>query len=126
MTGQPRSTSTAASGSDPVNEVRLTGRLGARPTLITLPSGDEVLTFRVVVPRGPGDRRPPTVDTVDCSVWSRGMRRRAGSWAEGDEVAVVGRLRRRFWRGPGGLRSRYEVDVRQGRRLRRGGANDAA
>jgi single-strand DNA-binding protein len=122
MTRRPRSNPQVVPVPGPVNEVRLTGRLGAPPNRTVLPSGDEVLTFRLVVPRGPDDRRPPSVDTVDCSVWPAGMRRRAGSWVEGDEVAVTGRLRRRFWRGPGGLRSRYEVDVRQGRRLRRAAA----
>ena len=46
------------SGTD-VNEVRLVGRVSGEPTVRTLPSGDEVVTLRVVVSRTDG--RP--VDT---------------------------------------------------------------
>lgn len=102
----------------PANEVRLTGRLAADPVTTVLPSGDAVTTFRLVVPRGPGDRQPPSVDTVDCAVWRSGARRRVSGWGVGDQVEVHGALRRRFWRGPAGPRSRYEVEVRQARRQR--------
>ncbi|MDH4353849.1 MAG: single-stranded DNA-binding protein [Actinomycetota bacterium] len=118
MTARSDAASSTPAGGDPVNEVRLSGRVGAAPTVTTLPSGDQVVSFRLVVPRGRGDRRPPAVDTIDCSVWSAALRRRAVGWSEGDAVVVVGRLHRRFWRGPGGPRSWYVVDVRQGRRVR--------
>jgi single-strand DNA-binding protein len=125
MAAPTRAAAPAPAGRHPVNEVRLAGTVGAAPTVTTLPSGDEVVSFRLVVPRGRGDRRPPSVDTIDCSVWSAALRRRAAGWSEGDRVVVAGRLHRRFWRGPGGPRSWYVVDVRQGRRIPEGGRDVA-
>jgi single-strand DNA-binding protein len=104
-----------------VNQVRLSGRLAASPVAAALPSGDEVVSFRLVVPRQRGDRTPPAVDTIDCSVWSAALRRQAEGWSADDEVTVVGRLHRHFWRSADGPRSRYVVDVRQARRVRRAG-----
>jgi single-strand DNA-binding protein len=98
------------------NQVRLAGRLAADPVATVLPSGDTVTSFRLVVPRAPRDRRPPSVDTIDCAVWRAAARRRVASWGQGDLVEVEGALRRRFWRGPSGPRSRYEVEVRTARR----------
>ena len=40
-----------AATSEAVNEVRLVGRISAAPVERTLPSGDTVWTFRIVVPR---------------------------------------------------------------------------
>jgi single-strand DNA-binding protein len=109
-TGQP--------GRAVTNQVRLAGRLAVDPVTTVLPSGDEVTSFRLVVPRGRADRRPPAVDSVDCAVWRASVRGRIATWRKGDEVEVEGSLRRRFWRGPAGPLSRYEVEVRQVRRRR--------
>lgn len=110
-------------GLRPRNEVLLVGRVSAAPEERTLPSGDVLLSWRVVVDRAPSNRaaapRAVTVDVVDCVAWAAGPRRTAGSWALGDVVQVEGALRRRFWRAPGGAASRYEVEVLTGRRLRR-------
>jgi single-strand DNA-binding protein len=103
------------------NEVRLVGRLAAPPVTATLPSGDVVVSWRVVVDRDPRSRRPPTVDTVDCAAWSRTLQRRVAAWQPGDVVAVDGVLRRRFWRGPSGAVSRYEVEASSVNRLSRAG-----
>lgn len=100
------------------NEVRLTGRLSQDPVTTVLPSGDAVVTFRLVVARGPADRKPPSVDTVDCAAWRAAVRKRVTGWAAGDAVEVHGALRRRFWRGPAGPRSRYEIEVKEARRHR--------
>jgi single-strand DNA-binding protein len=90
-----------------LNEVRLRGRWqGAEQR--ELPSGDVVVTSRVVVPRPEGG-----VDAVDCAVWPAALRRRVLGWPEGVEVEVTGTLRRRFWRTPGGPASRYEVHVQR-------------
>jgi single-strand DNA-binding protein len=43
------------------------------------------------------------------------------SWQAGDEVEVVGALRRRFFRTAGGPASRYEVEVRTASRVARVG-----
>ncbi len=102
------------------NQVRLTGTVADRPQLRVLPSGDEVVTVRLVVRRPPSVRRnAPTVDTVDCAAWRAGARRTVSGWAAGERVAVEGALRRRFWRSPSGPASRYEVEVERGRRLGR-------
>lgn len=104
------------------NEVTLRGRVSSAPEERTLPSGSVIVTFRVSVPRAAttmtqGSRQ--TVDWLDCVAWSAGTRRRVGSWAAGDEVEVVGALRRRFYRGDQGTSTRVEVEVLRGRRLRR-------
>lgn len=106
---------------DTTNEVRLVGRLSAAAEVRTLPSGDEMVTFRVVIDRGPrssGSRA--TVDVIDCVVWSAGQRGRVLGWAAGDVVEVSGALRRRFYRTSGGATgSRTEVEVLSSSRRRR-------
>lgn len=104
---------------EPVNQVRLVGRVAASATTRELPSGDTVATLRLVVDRPPRARRPrgPTSDTVDCAVWGSRLRQRAGGLSPGTVVEVEGALRRRFWRTPGGPASRYEVEVTALRRL---------
>jgi len=105
------------------NEVRLVGRLTGEPLLRELPSGDAVLTFRIVVRRPPAPARrsgtrSPTVDTLDCAAWRRDVQRAVGRAAPGDLLEVHGALRRRFWRGPAGPASRSEVEVLRVTRLR--------
>lgn len=98
---------------DPANAVTLTGRLvGARE--ITLPSGDELVSFRVVVDRACRDRGPSgrvLVDAVECTAWRADVRRRARSIPEGTVVSVTGALRRRFWRSGGAPASRIDVEA---------------
>jgi single-strand DNA-binding protein len=106
---------------EPRNEVLLVGRLSAPPVGRELPSGDGVVTFRVVVDRPPARRGEPvrraTVDTLECVVWTAALRKGASSWSVGDVLELEGALRRRFWRAPAGLSSRYEVEVSRARRL---------
>ncbi|WP_068324234.1 single-stranded DNA-binding protein [Janibacter terrae] len=92
---------------DEVNHVEFTGRVSGEPTVREMPSGDELVTLRVVVARGEGH----PVDTIDCACWSAGARRAALRLADGTRVRVEGSLRRRFFRTPGGASSRYEVEV---------------
>lgn len=92
-----------------VNHVELTGRVSGEPTVRELPSGDELVTLRLIVAREGGG----PVDTVDCACWSAGARRAAGRFRDGDRARVEGALRRRFFRTPGGPASRYEVEVRR-------------
>lgn len=94
----------------PVNEVRLHGRWQGAVER-ELPSGDLLVTARVVVDRPEGG-----VDALDCAVWPAGLRRRVLGWPEGTRVEVAGSLRRRFFRTPAGAASRYEVHVQQIRR----------
>jgi single-strand DNA-binding protein len=106
----------AATTAEPVNEVRLRGRwVGAEER--RLPSGDELVVARVVVPRAGGG-----VDTLNCAVWAAAVRRRAVLLGDGDAVEVTGSLRRRFWRTQAGAASRYEVEVTSLRRLRSTGS----
>lgn len=100
-TSQPTSQPT----SQAFNEVRLLGRWAAAVPRV-LPSGDEVVTARLVVPRADCG-----VDTIDCSLWRADLRRRALRLPLGSVVEVQGSLRRRFWRTPTGPASRYEVEV---------------
>jgi len=105
------------------NEVLLVGRLAAPPAERELPSGDVLVTFRVVVDRPPARRGEPerraSVDALDCVAWTAGLRKAAGGWQSGDVLELEGSLRRRFWRAPSGLGSRYEVEVTRARRLSR-------
>jgi single-strand DNA-binding protein len=113
----PHSGSDMAAANYPANQVLLQGRLGAAANERELPSGDRVMTFRLVVgPRPPvcgrsGARSATTVDTIDCAVWSPRLRRSVGSFDKGDVLEVAGSLRRRFWQSGGSPISRYEVEV---------------
>ncbi len=92
-----------------VNRVELTGRVSGEPVPRELPSGDLLITLRLVVTRQDGG----PVDTIDCACWSAGSRRAAKRLGDGDRVSVEGALRRRFFRTPSGPASRYEVEVRR-------------
>ncbi|MCH8612470.1 single-stranded DNA-binding protein [Arsenicicoccus dermatophilus] len=105
-----------------LNEVRLRGRVAADPVTRELPSGDRLVSLRLVVrrarstqaaqsvePAAPPGRRAPTVDAIDVGCWPGETAQRAGSLVPGEVVEVTGTLHRRFWRSPGGPASRYEV-----------------
>ena len=105
------------------NEVTLVGRVSAPPQERTLPSGDVLLIWRLVVDRPPGRRPVPegvrvvSTDTFDCVAWTGGVRRSARAFAPGDVVRVEGALRRRFWRAGSSAASKCEVEVAAARRL---------
>lgn len=99
---------------EPCNEVHLIGRVTGEPDVTVLPSGDELVTARIAVPRprppaGRGNR--PVSDSVTCTAWAAEVRRRVRAWCKDDVVEVRGALRRRFWKVDGGTRSRYVVEV---------------
>ena len=105
-----------------LNEVRLRGRLAADPELRELPSGDSVWALRVVVDRplpAAGGRSRQRVDSLECAVWSGRLKAQLGRWAAGDVVEVAGALRRRFFRVGGATASRVEVELSEGRIIRR-------
>ena len=99
-----------------VNDVRLRGRLAAEPDARELPSGDVVVTFRLVVDRLPvrtsGPGSTVRVDTLDCAAFAADARRKLVRWRAGDILELEGSLRRRFFRAGGAAASRYEVEVR--------------
>ncbi|WP_353950083.1 single-stranded DNA-binding protein [Knoellia sp. S7-12] len=100
-------TKTADTTQTSVNTVELSGRVSGEPEVRVLPSGDQLVTLRLVVSRPTGG----PVDTIDLACWSSASRRSAGRVSDGDQVHVTGALRRRFFRTPGGAASRYEVEV---------------
>lgn len=110
------------------NVVHLRGRVSAVDPPRELPSGDSVVTLRLIVPRaaraaGPRKRAkdspPPRaqVDTIDVACWSALTRRAAAGLAPEDRVEVEGALRRRFFRAGGAAASRYEVEASRLRRV---------
>lgn len=112
-----------------INEVTLQGRLAVDPEARTLPSGDCVWTFRVVVRRPPETaksaatgRRRVSVDALECAAWTPRVQRSVATWSAGDVVAVSGALRRRFFRAGAGPASRVEVEVTRARRVSRRGS----
>ncbi len=100
------------------NVVFLRGRLAAAPSVLTLPSGDELCAFRIIVARPLGEAGRSKVDTVDCRVSTARARRVVERAEPGVELELHGSLRRRFWRGGGGVQSRYEVEVTLAKKLR--------
>lgn len=107
------------------NEVVLVGRVSGTPQERELPSGDCLVSWRVVVERPaprralPAGMRSSPVDTLDCVAWAAPVRRTARGLSEGDVVLVEGALRRRFWRAGAGSANRTEVEVGVLKRLRR-------
>jgi len=102
---------------DPRNEVFLQGRVSSEPVEKQLPSGDAVVEFRIVIDRPRSRSKKREVDTLDIAVWLAKQRRRALMLAPDDWVAIDGSLRRRFWRAPTGVASRWQVEASQLRRL---------
>lgn len=85
-----------------MNVVILRGRLSRPPKSRALPSGDILVAYEVTVPR-PGRR----AETVPVS-WLEAPASAADLPVD-EEVVVVGRVRRRFFRAGGATQSRTEV-----------------
>jgi len=100
------------------NRVHLQGRVSAPPETRILPSGDQIVSFRVVVRRSAAalKRSKQVVDTIECTVWRAGLRRSVSRIAPGTEVVVTGALRRRFASGAGTV-SWVSVEVDSCRRV---------
>jgi single-strand DNA-binding protein len=101
------------------NVVELVGRLSGEPQERELPSGDRLVTFRLVVHRAAqpsaAGRSKQRVDTIDCVAWASRVRRSALGWPDGCTLEISGALRRRFRRTPTGPTSRVEVEVQRAR-----------
>ncbi len=113
-----------AAASEPRNEVVLSGRVSKAAEEHRLPSGDVVMTTRIVIdrevgrPRASGSARSKQrVDAIDCVAWSARVQRVIRRWEIGDRVYLEGAIRRRFYRASTGVASRFEVEVSQARRL---------
>jgi single-strand DNA-binding protein len=116
------------SDAENVNEVRLSGRVSGLPRRRVLPSGDTMVSVRLVVSRPANRRRAraATVDTLDCVAWLARPRGVLERLRPEDSVVVSGSLRRRFWRGEHGAMSKVEIEVLQAKRLRAAGAARSA
>ena len=95
------------------NHVFLRGRLAAPAVVRQLPSGDELCSFRLTIPRPAGSRAK--VDSIDCCTTRLRVRKSVERGAPGDQFEVTGSLHRRFWRSPSGPASRFEVEVTSAR-----------
>jgi single-strand DNA-binding protein len=92
-------TPTALAGT---NLAVLVGTLTRAPELRTLPSGDTVLALEVTVRGADGPAESVPVAWFEAPGG-------AATWTAGEEVLVVGRTRRRFFRAGGATQSRTEV-----------------
>jgi single-strand DNA-binding protein len=107
------------------NDVVLRGRLSAPAEVRTLPSGDTLVSFRLVVRRPEPRVRGQSTDTLPCITYDRALQRRVTAWQAGDVVEVEGALQRRFWRtAGGGMASVTEVNCRRGRKVPRSASPD--
>jgi single-strand DNA-binding protein len=88
-----------------LNDCLLRGRVSASATDRELPSGEHVVEFRLIVTRAEREG----VDTLDIAAWSAKSRRTALSLKSGEWVEVAGSIHRRFWQGPTGLASRWQI-----------------
>lgn len=97
----------------------LVGVLSRLPDLRVLPSGDEVLSLELTIrPEGGMAESVP-------AAWL-GAPPAAAEWAQGEEILVIGRVRRRFFRAGGATQSRTEVVVSTAVPTRRAATADKA
>ncbi|MDE3205303.1 MAG: hypothetical protein KGQ66_13940 [Acidobacteriota bacterium] len=85
-----------------VNVVFLYGVLARPAQDVVLPSGSRLLSLEVTVRRPDGPAEPVPVQWPDAPAFASGL-------DAGTEVAVLGRVRRRFFRAGGLTQSRTEV-----------------
>jgi single-strand DNA-binding protein len=90
-----------------LNDVLLRGRISREAVEKELPSGDKVVEFRLIVSRD----KQSGVDTLDIGSWSAKSRRTALSLVADEWVEISGSIDRRFWSGPAGLASRWQVEA---------------
>ena len=90
-----------------LNDLLLRGRVSAQALEKELPSGDKIVEFRLIVSR----QRRDGVGTLDIAAWSAKSRRIALTLKPDEWIEVSGAIHRRFWRGAGGLASRWQVEA---------------
>ena len=95
-----------------LNDVALRGWVTTVATERELPSGDQVVQFRIAITRPEGG-----VDTIDLESWSAKNRRTALTLKDGEWVEIQGSIRRRFWKSGQGLASRWQVVTSDIKRL---------
>jgi len=102
---------------EPVNEVFLVGRVTSLAVEKILPGGDKVVEFRVVIGRAKSRGSKKEVDSLDIAAWTSVARKAALAVKIDSWVQVSGAVRRRFWRAPTGLASRWQVEASEVVRL---------
>jgi single-strand DNA-binding protein len=90
-----------------LNDLVLRGRVSQEAVEKKLPSGDKVVEFRLIVTRD----KQSGADTLDIGAWSSKTRRTALTLTPDQWVEVSGSIHRRFWSGPAGLASRWQVEA---------------
>jgi single-strand DNA-binding protein len=97
----------------------LVGALTRDPELRTRPSGDRILSLELTVrpEGGPAESVPLAWPAAPAH---------STRWAAGEELLVVGRVRRRFFRAGGATQSRTEVVVTAAAPTRRPAAAERA
>jgi single-strand DNA-binding protein len=85
-----------------INVVVVAGELSRPAQMVDLPSGDHILALEVTVRRPGAAADPVPVQWAQAPAWARAL-------GAGDEVVVLGRVRRRFFRAGGVTQSRTEV-----------------
>jgi single-strand DNA-binding protein len=85
-----------------INLVVLRGVLARPAQDVELPSGDRLVALEVTVARPDGPAEPVPVQWATPPAWVSAL-------DAGTEVAVLGRVRRRFFRAGGVTQSRTEV-----------------
>ncbi|MDP1820866.1 MAG: single-stranded DNA-binding protein [Acidimicrobiales bacterium] len=90
-----------------VNLAVLVGTLSRDPQIRTLPSGDDVLGLELTV-------RPEGGPAESVPVAWLGAPSAAANWVAGDEILVLGRVRRRYFRSDGVTQGRTEVVATMG------------
>ena len=119
MTSHQKKSSSELASHPGINAVELQGRISAPPTTKLLPSGDEVVEFRIIIDRVSRNRGSKSarggsrreVDVLEIAAWKARERRLALSLKPGEWVHVMGSVHRRFWSTPAGLASRWQVEV---------------
>lgn len=96
-----------------LNDCLLRGRVSAPATDRELPSGEHLVEFRLIITRAEREG----VDTLDIAAWSPKNRRSALSLKAGEWIEVSGSVHRRFWQGPAGLASRWQIEAKSISRL---------
>ena len=122
MSQQQVGTQAGQAGQAGQNCVSLRGRVSSSPIERELPSGDVIVTLRVVVVREKtpmSTKSKQSSDWVDCVAWGGRVKRSVARWQVGDVVEIEGALRRRFFRMEARTSTRVEVEVLSGRLLER-------
>ncbi|MFI6315871.1 single-stranded DNA-binding protein [Nonomuraea sp. NPDC050556] len=89
----------------------LVGKLSDKPEEKTLPSGDTLVSWRLIVRRNPSRPRGALVDVLPCVTFEPGAADVLRSIKPRDQMQVSGELRCRIFGPPQGKTWRYQVEV---------------